>query len=269
MNADTATPATETQPRGISQAAIFAVEYAKNAAREMLTTLADINRNSSWIVKLALGGSMPHQIGYILSLTKPFLHWDSLFAWPESIALIALAFIVPIATDLYILNCIKNVGARAAANSSKIYAMVTMLSPIGVSGWVNFVAPGPVLMKYLAAWCVVLIPLAEGGRALLKADFAKIEKMETDATSQLTRTAERLTERMKEEMQAPTETGPDMKQINRQRQLAAQKARELAAQAPDISIVALTRATGCGRGAAKKAIELAKATAQVDETVAV
>jgi len=255
--AHTETPATE-QPRGfVSQAAIFATEFAKNAAKNMLDTIQSIARNSSRITLIALGVSMPHQIGYILALSTPYFKWNSPSAIAESITLILLSFGVPIATDLFILNCIKTVGATAAAQSSKIYALCAMLAPVGVSGYVNFMAPGPVLIKYLAAWCVTLIPLTEAGRAFLRADFVKIEKMETDAIEQLTHTVEKATARVGTNGEAG-EQGADMKQLNKQRMLAAQKARELAMQAPEISIAALMRATNCGRGAAKKAIERAR-----------
>lgn len=274
MTTATTTPATTTAqaveaPLGISQAAIFAVEYAKNAAREMLDTIREIGRNSARITKIALGVSMPHQVAYILTLAAPFMHWDSLIAVPESITLILMALGIPIATDLFILNCIKTVGTAAAAKSSKIYSLITMLAPVGVSGYVNFMAPGPDLIKWLAAWAVTLIPLTEAGRAFLKADFVKIEKMETGATEQLTRTAERLTARMNEATAATVTAGPDLKQINKQRMLAAEKARDLATQAPDLSIQSLMRAAGCGRGAAKKALETARAARTAAQPVAV
>lgn len=261
------TPAT-TGPSGISQAAIFAVEYAKNAAHEMLATIRDISRNSSWIVKIALGASMPHQVSYLLALITPFLHWDSLAAVSESIGMILLAVSIPVATDLFILNNIKTVGATAAARSSKIYALCAMLAPVGVSGYVNFAAPGPQLIRWLAAWAVVLIPLSEAGRAFLRADFVKLEKMETSATENLVRSAEKLAAQA-EDAQVTATAVVDPKHVNKQRMLAAQKARDLAQSASGISIAALMRATGCGRGAAKKAIELANAAATDPVAVAV
>jgi len=267
MTTPTTSPATN-EPRGfVSQAALFATEFAKNAAQNMLDTIASISRNSGRITMVALGVSMPHQIGYILALSTPYFKWNSPSAIAESITLILLAFGVPIATDLFILNCIKTVGATAAAQSSKIYALSAMLAPVGVSGYVNFMAPGPVLIKYLAAWCVTLIPLTEAGRAFLRADFVKIEKMETDVIEQLTHTVSKATART--EGAGDSEEAVDMRQLNKQRLLAAEKARELAMQAPEISIAALMRATKCGRGAAKKAIERARAASAESVEVAV
>lgn len=252
----TEAPAT-VEPHGIiSQAAVFAKEYAKNAAQELLDAIKLIGRRNTRITAIALGVSMPHQAAYLLAAITSYLHWGNIAEWSESIGLILLAVMTPIATDFYILNQISTIAARAAARGSKIYALVTLIIPVGVSGTVNFLAPGPGIVKWLALWVVVLIPLAEAGRAFLRPDFAKIEQMELGAEAQLTRTAEKLTERTEDRESATASV--DLKQVNKQRMLAAERARELAKQAPEISIAALMRATGCGRGAAKKAIERAK-----------
>lgn len=259
----TETPAVTEPPSGlISQAAIFAKEYARNAAQEMLDAIRLIGRRNTRITAIALGVSMPHQIAFLLAAVTPWLHWDSPAAWGESLGLIAFAVLVPVATDFYILNQITTLAARAAARGSKIYALSTLIIPVGVSGTVNFLAPGPIIVKYLALWTVTLIPLAEAGRAFLRPDFAKIEQMELGVEAQLVRTAEKLAGRDED-----TETGKatlDPKQVNRQRMLAAERARDLARQAPEISISALMRATGCGRGAAKRAIELAREAAPAE-----
>jgi hypothetical protein len=202
---------------------------------------------------------MPHQIAFLFAAVASWLHWGSPAEVGESIGLIALAVLVPVATDFYILNQITTIAARAAAKGSKIFAFVTLLFPVGVSGTVNFLAPGPTITKWLALWAVTLIPLAEAGRAFLRPDFAKIEQMELSVEGQLVRTAEKLAGRIEE--QEPAMAAVDPKQVNKQRMLAAERARDLARQAPDISIAALMRATGCGRGAAKTAIERAKAGA--------
>jgi hypothetical protein len=259
----TETPAVAERPSGLSQAAIFAKEYAKNAAQEMLDAIRLIGRRNSRITAIALGVSMPHQIAFLLTAITPWLHWDSPAAYGESIGLLLLALLVPVATDFYILNQITTIAARAAARGSKIFAFVTLIIPVGVSGTVNFLAPGPPITKWLALWTVTLIPLAEAGRAFLRPDFAKIEQMELGVEAQLTRTAEKLATRIEEV--EPVTAAVDPKQVNRQRMLAAEKARELAVQARgEISIAALTRATGCGRGAAKKAIERAKEAASAE-----
>lgn len=267
MQTPTTTPATA-MPHGISQAAIFATEYAKNAAKEMLDAIAQIANRNTRITQIALGVSMPHQIAFLFAAVTPYLHWNGgPAAWAESIGMLLLALLVPVGTDLYILNQITTISAKAAARSSKIYALITMILPVGVSGAVNYMAPGPAITKWLALWIVTLIPLAEAGRAFLRPDFVKIEEMETGAEAQLTRTVERLTAQAGDSRDDTPAV--DLKQLNKQRMLAAEKARELARQAPEISIAALMRATGCGRGAAKKAIERARLDVPESETVAV
>jgi len=255
---ETTTPAIE--PSGLmSQAAIFAKEYAKNAAQEMLDAIKLIGRRNTRITAIALGVSMPHQIAFLFAAVASWLHWGNPAEIGESIGLIALAVLVPVATDFYILNQITTIAARAAATGSKIFAFVTLLFPVGVSGTVNFLAPGPDITKWLSLWAVTLIPLAEAGRAFLRPDFAKLEQMELGVEAQLTRSAEKLAGRI-EDVEAG-KAAVDQKLVNKQRMQAAEQARDLARQAPEISITALMRATGCGRGAAKKAVELARLAA--------
>lgn len=264
---DTTTPATDDVPPGMSQAAFFAIENAKSAAKEMLKAIRQIGNRNTWITTLALGVSMPHQIAFLLASVTSWLHWDSPAAWAESIGMLLLALMVPVGTDLYILNQITTVAARAAARSSKMYALITMIIPVGVSGTVNFMAPGPAITKWLAVWIVTLIPLAEAGRAFLRPDFAKIEAMEIGVLAQLAHTGEKAV-RVEDEQEGTPAVDPRV--VNKQRMLAAQKARELAVRAGgEISIAELMRATGCGRGAAKKAIELAREDAPESAEVTV
>lgn len=266
VTTDANTPAIDNPPSGISQAAIFARDYAKNAAQEMLDAIRLIGRRNSRITAIALGVSMPHQIAFLLASVNSFLHWDNPAAWGESVGLLLLAVLVPVATDFYILNQITTIAAKAAARGSKIFALLTLIIPVGVSGMVNFLAPGPAIAKWLALWVVTLIPLAEAGRAFLRPDFAKIEQLELGVEAQLTRTVERLTEQAEEEK--PATAAVDAKALNRQRLLAAERAYELAEQARgQISIAALMRATSCGKGAAKKAIERARAAASDEVSV--
>lgn len=266
VTTDATTPAIDDRPHGMSQAAIFAIEYAKNAAQEMLDAIKKIGSRNTLITMIALGVSMPHQIAFLLAAVTSYLHWDSPAAIAESLGMLLLATMVPVGTDLYILNQITTMAARAAARSSKVYALITMVFPVGVSGTVNFMAPGPAITKWLALWIVVLIPLAEAGRAFLRPDFVKIEEMETGVTAQLTHTGETASAGTQEEEEGTPAV--NLREVNRQRMLAAQRARELAAQAGgQITLVQLMRATGCGRGAAKKAIELAKEAVSETESV--
>lgn len=172
----------------VSQARLFATEYAKNAAANMMQTIREVTKNSGRITKIALGVSMPHQIGYILALAVPHMTWDvtgNPSGVLESATMIMLAFGVPVGTDLMILNCIKVIGAAAASRGSKRLAICLMMGPVTASCIVNFLAPAPMLIKVLAAFIVTVIPMSESLRAFVKPDFAKIEAMEVQIAAQV------------------------------------------------------------------------------------
>lgn len=162
-----------------SQADIFRAEYAKNAAKSMLDVIRAITKRAGRITRIALGVSMPHQIGYILALAIPHMHFNSPTAFLEAVTMVLLAIGVPIATDLLILNCIETIGAAAASRGSKRRAFALMFVPVAASGTVNFLAPAPMLIKVLAAFIVTMVPMAESLR-FIKPDFARIEAMETE-----------------------------------------------------------------------------------------
>lgn len=166
-----------------TQARIFARAYAKDTAREMLETIKANSRDAETVTKIALGVSMPHQIGYILGLAP--LQWDSLTHVLESITLILGAIGIPIAVDFLILICVRTLAARGASRLSKIVAFVAMLFPVGVSGTVNFLAPAPTLIRVLFAIAVVLIPISQGVRAMNRPDFRKVQAMETEVARQV------------------------------------------------------------------------------------
>jgi hypothetical protein len=168
-----------------SQAQIFVTEYAKNTATDMLQAIRQIGRRAGRITKIALSVSMPHQIGFILALAWPHMHWFGVSQALESITMILLAIAVPIATDLLILNCVETIGAAAAARGSKIRAFCIILVPVAASGTVNFLAPAPLLIKILAAFIVTMIPMGESLR-FIRPDFSKIERMEIEVAAQVT-----------------------------------------------------------------------------------
>jgi hypothetical protein len=168
-----------------TQARLFAAEYAKNTASQVLETINQSAKRAGWVTMIALTVSMPHQIGFILGLAP--LSWTNINTSLESATLILGAVGIPVAVDLLILICIQGLATRAIANRVKRATMMVMLFPIGVSGTVNFMAPAPLLIKLLFVVAVVLIPLAEGRRAAFLGgpDFSKVEKMETEITGQL------------------------------------------------------------------------------------
>lgn len=275
---ETTTPATVNTPAEapkVSQAALFAREHARGAAKKMLDALDEIAKNSVRITKIALGVSMPHQIAYLLGLILPYLHVTTpvgnyallLQELTHILGMLLLVGGVPIAADLLIVNCIRIAGEPAASAGSKKIAMYIMVLPVSASVAVNVMAPAPHwILRVLAGFIVGVIPAAQILRIFgSHPDFAKIEAMELDVESKLSRGFDAVAETQT----VAVEPTVDHRQLNKQRQMAAQRARELAVQAPDISIVQLTRATGCGRNAARKALELARQAITEPETVAV
>lgn len=240
-------------PPGVSQAAIFAREHAKNAAKGMLDALDEIGKNSVKITKIALGVSMPHQVSFLLGLVLPYMHWSSPVEILHAVGMLMLVLGAPVIADLLIVNCIKVVGQPAAEKGSKKAAIWIMLLPVIASSGVNGLAPAPHwVVRVLAVFVVAAIPMSEILRFLVRPDFAQIEKMEISIEDKLTRKIE--------DVIAPEPAAPvvDHRQLNKQRMLAAERARELARQNPAMSAAALARAAGCGNGAAKKALARAK-----------
>lgn len=176
---------------GRTQAQIFASEYTKDTAREMLDTIRSTGRRAGRVSRIVLGISMPHQIGFVLGLAP--LHWaPDIRVILESITLILGAVLIPVAVDYLILICIQVIAARGMARSVKRAAIWMMVFPILVSGTVNVIAPAPTVMRVLFGVMVVLIPMAEGLRSFIRPDFAAIEKMESEVAQQVAKPARKL-----------------------------------------------------------------------------
>ncbi len=88
---------------------------------------------------------------------------------------------------------------------------------------------------------------------MVRPDFAKIEQMEIAVEEKLMRKIEDVAPVL------PVAPVVDNKQLNKERMRAAERARDMARQNPNLSVAALHRAAGCGAGAAKKALASAKA----------
>ena len=186
----TSTATVEAPKQGVfTQARIFVMQHGKDAAVEMLETIKRIKKRSNLITKLVLLASMPHQIGYLLSEGMPYMFWHAAPEIALSLTLILMSVVVPIGCDLMILNCIEALGARAAAAGWRWAALGIMFIPAGASGYVNFLAPGPPIMRVLSGFAVLLIPLSQILR-FIRADFKKIEAEELDTIAQVKGTTE-------------------------------------------------------------------------------
>lgn len=173
---------------GTTQAQLFATEYAKNTAQEMLDTIKATGKKAGRVSRIVLAVSMPHQIGFILGLAP--LHWElDLRIILESITLILGSVLIPVAVDYLILICIQIIAARGMARKVKTGAIWVMVFPILVSGAVNVLAPAPTIMRVLFGVMVVLIPMAEGLRSFIRPDFSAIEAMENEVAAQVERPA--------------------------------------------------------------------------------
>lgn len=242
-------------PSRVTEAATFAKQHARGAAKGMLAALDQISVNSVKITKIALSVSMPHQMAFLLGLIWPHMHWSGAVEIIHSIGMLMLVGGAPVIADLLIVNCIKVVSQPAAARSSKKAALWIMLLPVIASSGVNGLAFAPHwVVRALAIFVVLAIPMSEILRFLVRPDFAQIEKMELAFEAQLTRRVDDFIEE-----QTPAVPAVDHKQLNKQRMLAAERAREMARLNPNLSVAALARAAGCGTGAAKKALAKAKA----------
>jgi hypothetical protein len=160
----------------------FRVDWAENSGREMIRTLIRVASRSLWIVRIALAVSIPHQITYLISQSSSHLHFNSFGLILDSIGMVLMAVAVPVVSDLWILNCIDTVAGKLVATSSKVRALCIMVIPASISGYVNFVAPGPDILKWLSAYLVLSIPLNELLR-IIKVNFKAFGDIEAEVAS--------------------------------------------------------------------------------------
>ncbi len=210
-----------------SQAQIFATEYARNTAREMLDTISGVGKKAGRVSRIVLAVSMPHQIAFILGLAP--LVWHSLEEILMSITLILGSVLIPVAVDYLILICIQIIAARGMAKQVKRGAIWVMAFPILLSATVNVLAPAPHIMRALFGLMVVLIPLAEGLRAFIRPDFAAIEAMETEVAAQVAPVTPVVDEEAVERRRAAALKGAETRRDNKAK-LAEEKAAKLAAR---------------------------------------
>jgi hypothetical protein len=166
-----------------TQAQVFAAEYAKDVAAEMLGTVKKVGKKAGLVTKMALGVSMPHQIGFILGLAP--LSWGTVREALGSVTIISGAVVVPIAVDFLIMICVQVLTTRAVEAAGKRRALLTMIFPVLMSGTVNVIAPGPWLIRAIFGAIVVFIPLAEGLRASIKPDFKQMDQAEAEIVAQV------------------------------------------------------------------------------------
>lgn len=165
------------------QARYFAAQHAATAGHDMLQTIRGIKNRAKWLTIVALAGSMPHQVSYLIALTLPWCNWDGFHAI-EAAGMLLIAVVFPIASDLIIVNSIETISTTVASDASRWRAFGALLAPLGFSGTVNFIAPGPPLVKVLAAALVGYIAISEVLK-FVKPNFKKLDIAATEAVAQL------------------------------------------------------------------------------------
>lgn len=160
--------------QGLTEEQAFAKLHMSGTAAETMADIRVSKRGAGLITKLALAVSLPHQIGYFLSLAKPHFEADML-QWTHPISIISGAIIVPCMFDLAILFFVRHLTMKVAAISSKWIALVMLTIPASGSAYVNFTAPSPArILNYVFGGAVLFIPLIHGYRAFFKTNFRQL-----------------------------------------------------------------------------------------------
>ncbi len=145
-----------------TQAQQFAASYAASLAAEMLRTIKWVRRAATAIMVIAMAISYTHQAHYLESLGA-----DIPAAWTIPGALDCLTFI-----------CVKVLGTRAVVATARRTSGFVLVFPVVVSGAINFIAPGALLVKLVFVAVVLLIPAAEVVASRIKPDFGAMDAME-------------------------------------------------------------------------------------------
>jgi hypothetical protein len=169
-----------------TQTAILRSELAKNASAIMLDVVKAITKRSKLITGIALGASIPHQIVYLIAACVPYMNLSTSVEpvqlvqnYLDAFGMLIVAVAVPFGADVAIYSCIDAIGAEFATKKSKIRSFIFMTVPTGASGFVNFLAPAPMILKGLAAFLVLLIIIAQALRVFFETDWEKLERFES------------------------------------------------------------------------------------------
>lgn len=145
-----------------TQAQLFAAEYAKNLARQMLRTIKLVRLAANAIMVIAMVVSYAHQAHYLEGLgAQRFAAWS-----------------IPGALDCLTFICVKVLSTAAVVKVARIVAGAVLIFPVSVSSTVNFIAPGATVVKWVYVATVLLIPAAELVAGRIKPDFAAMDAME-------------------------------------------------------------------------------------------
>ena len=145
-----------------TQAQQFAAAYAADLAARMLRTIKLVRAAATAIMVIAMTVSYAHQAHYLQGLGA------QLYA----------AWSIPGALDCLTFICVKVLGTTAVVLSARKTAGMILAFPVVVSGAINFIAPGALIVKLVFVAVVLLIPAAEVVASRIKPDFAAMDAME-------------------------------------------------------------------------------------------
>ena len=144
----------------------FAAEYAKKAVPGMLRTIRINKLANKGILIGAVAASYLHQAHYLLSLGAGFFSW-----------------ILPGVFDLGIVSMLTITQATGMAAEAKRAALKVLVIVVLISGTVNFLAPGALILRIIFAIVVALVAGVEWVAGKIRPDFAAIEVRENELTT--------------------------------------------------------------------------------------
>jgi len=145
----------------------FAEKYSAGMVEGVLRTIRIVKAACLMILGIAMAISYTHQVEYLLSLG----------------AGMAGAVLIPISVDALIVVCVKISGTAGMAQSAKRWALLILAFPAGVSGTVNFLVGGHIVVRCLFVVAVAMIVAAEFLAAKIRPDFSVIERMAGEVTA--------------------------------------------------------------------------------------
>jgi hypothetical protein len=144
----------------------FADEYAKKAVPGMLRTIRVNKLANKGILLGAVAASYLHQAHFLNLLGA------GLFSW-----------ILPGVFDLGIVSMLTITQATGMAAEAKRAALKVLVIVVLISGTVNFLAPGALILRIIFAIVVALVAGVEWVAGKIRPDFAAIETRETELTT--------------------------------------------------------------------------------------
>jgi hypothetical protein len=144
----------------------FATEYAKKAVPGMLRAIRVNKLANKGILIGAVTASYLHQAHFLDSLGA------GVFAW-----------ILPGVFDLGIVSMLTITQTTGMAADAKRAALKVLVVVVLISGTVNFLAPGAIILRIIFAVVVGLVAGVEWVAGKIRPDFAAIEVRETELST--------------------------------------------------------------------------------------